>query len=60
MHKLRDSIANASNIKTSQNYTDANQNLQDAYNSQVDNANGIVNPIASPTMDPELHKLHLK
>ncbi|SKR87373.1 ECM-binding protein homolog [Mycobacteroides abscessus subsp. abscessus] len=53
MHKLRDSIANASNIKTSQNYTDANQNLQDAYNSQVDNANGIVNPIASPTMDPD-------
>ncbi|WP_374955507.1 hyperosmolarity resistance protein Ebh [Staphylococcus sp. UMB0328] len=53
MHTLRDSIANASNIKTSQNYTDANQNLQDAYNSQVDNANGIINPIATPTMDPD-------
>ena len=53
MHTLRDSIANVSNIKTSQNYTDANQNLQDAYNRQVDNANGIINPIASPTMDPD-------
>ena len=53
MHTLRDSISNVSNIKTSQNYTDANQNLQDAYNRQVDNANGIINPIASPTMDPD-------
>ena len=53
MHTLRDSIANVSNIKTSQNYTDANQNLQEAYNRQVDNANGIINPIASPTMDPD-------
>ncbi|MEJ7464506.1 FIVAR domain-containing protein, partial [Staphylococcus saprophyticus] len=39
-------------VKSSQNYTDANQDLQQAYDAQVNNANNIINETGTPTMDP--------
>ncbi len=48
---LRDSIANETTVKTSQNYTDASPNNQSTYNSAVSNAKGIINQTNNPTMD---------
>ncbi|WP_424842390.1 hyperosmolarity resistance protein Ebh [Staphylococcus pasteuri] len=52
MRTLRDSVANEQTVKSSQNYTDANQDLQQAYDAQVNNANNIINETGTPTMDP--------
>ncbi|HID7739047.1 TPA: hyperosmolarity resistance protein Ebh [Staphylococcus aureus] len=51
MKGLRDSIANETTVKTSQNYTDASPNNQSTYNSAVSNAKGIINQTNNPTMD---------
>lgn len=51
MKGLRDSIANETTVKGSQNYTDASPNNQSAYNSAVSNAKGIINQNTNPTMD---------
>ncbi len=51
MKGLRDSIANETTVKASQNYTDASPNNQSTYNSAVSNANGIINQTNNPTMD---------
>lgn len=51
MKGLRDSIANETTVKGSQNYTDASPNNQSAYNSAVTNAKGIINQNTNPTMD---------
>lgn len=51
MKGLRDSIANETTVKASQNYTDASPNNQSAYNSAVSNAKGIINQTNNPTMD---------
>ncbi|SCT08192.1 cell wall associated fibronectin-binding protein [Staphylococcus aureus] len=51
MKGLRDSIANETTVKASQNYTDASPNNQSTYNSAVSNAKGIINQTNNPTMD---------
>ena len=51
MKGLRDSIANETTVKASQNYTDASSNNQSTYNSAVSNAKGIINQTNNPTMD---------
>lgn len=51
MKGLRDSIANETTVKASQNYTDASPNKQSTYNSAVSNAKGIINQTNNPTMD---------
>ncbi len=51
MKGLRDSIANETTVKASQNYTDASLNNQSTYNSAVSNAKGIINQTNNPTMD---------
>ena len=51
MKGLRDSIANETIVKASQNYTDASPNNQSTYNSAVSNAKGIINQTNNPTMD---------
>lgn len=43
MKGLRDSIANETTVKASQNYTDASPNNQSTYNSAVSNAKGALN-----------------
>lgn len=52
MKGLRDSIANETTVKASQNYTDASPNNQSTYNSAVSNAKGIINQTNNPTMEP--------
>ncbi len=52
MRTLRDSVANEQTVKSSQNYTDANQDLQQAYDAQINNVNNIINETGTPTMDP--------
>lgn len=51
MKGLRDSIANETTVKASQNYTDASPNNQSTYNSAVSNVKGIINQTNNPTMD---------
>lgn len=51
MKGLKDSIANETTVKASQNYTDASPNNQSTYNSAVSNAKGIINQTNNPTMD---------
>ncbi|WP_415918579.1 DUF1542 domain-containing protein [Staphylococcus warneri] len=52
MQELRNSIANATTIQASQDYTDADPNLQQAYSSHVTNAQAIINKATDPVMDP--------
>ncbi|HEI7459201.1 TPA: hyperosmolarity resistance protein Ebh, partial [Staphylococcus aureus] len=52
MKGLRDSIANETTVKASQNYTDASPNKKDAYNNAVTTAQGIIDQTTNPSLDP--------
>ena len=52
MKKLRDSIADANDIKQTSNYINEAPSIQNAYDNAVDHAQQIINQTSNPTMDP--------
>ena len=52
MKKLRDSIADANDIKQTSNYINEVPSIQNAYDNAVDHAQQIINQTSNPTMDP--------
>ncbi len=53
MNQLRQSIASKDTTKSSEDYQDANANLQNAYNDAVTNAEGIISATNNPEMNPD-------
>ncbi|AOH66992.1 cell wall associated fibronectin-binding protein [Staphylococcus aureus] len=53
MNQLRQSIASKDATKSSEDYQDANADLQNAYNDAVTNAEGIISATNNPEMNPD-------
>ncbi|HCZ6909217.1 TPA: GA module-containing protein, partial [Staphylococcus aureus] len=53
MNQLRQSIASKDATKASEDYHDANTDLQNAYNDAVTNAEGIISATNNPEMNPD-------
>ncbi|AGU55141.1 large surface anchored protein-like protein [Staphylococcus aureus subsp. aureus 6850] len=53
MNQLRQSIASKDATKSSEDYQDANADLQNAYNGAVTNAEGIISATNNPEMNPD-------
>ncbi|SCT26476.1 cell wall associated fibronectin-binding protein [Staphylococcus aureus] len=53
MNQLRQSIASKDATKSSEDYQDANADLQTAYNDAVTNAEGIISTTNNPEMNPD-------
>ncbi len=53
MNQLRQSIASKDATKSSEDYQDANADLQTAYNDAVTNAEGIISATNNPEMNPD-------
>ena len=52
MKKLRDSIADANDIKQTSNYINEVPSIPKCYDNAVDHAQQIINQTSNPTMDP--------
>ena len=52
MTKLRDSIADNDQLKTSINYIDATPSIKSSYDNAVDDAKGTIDSQTQPIMDP--------
>ncbi|MEK9204800.1 DUF1542 domain-containing protein [Staphylococcus aureus] len=53
MNQLRQSIASKDTTKSSEDYQDANADLQNAYNRAVSDAEGIISATNNPEMNPD-------
>ena len=53
MNQLRQSIASKDTTKSSEDYQDANADLQNAYNHAVSDAEGIISATNNPEMNPD-------
>ncbi|CAC7929420.1 cell wall associated fibronectin-binding protein [Staphylococcus aureus] len=53
INQLRQSIASKDATKSSEDYQDANADLQNAYNDAVTNAEGIISATNNPEMNPD-------
>ena len=52
-NQLRQSIASKDATKSSEDYQDANTDLQNAYNRAVSDAEGIISATNNPEMNPD-------